>query len=133
MTSRNRDFGRKYVSGAEKERKRKTRDEYIKTQKNAMHKFLKIENTTLENERTEEMPDSSTSLQRSYEIIENINENQSLEHNLSIGTVSLLKKLVLFALNLRTMIIYLLIYLLLIFFSFIHILLLILFLEHNKY
>lgn len=31
MTSRGRDFNKKYVSGAEKERKRKTRDEYIKT------------------------------------------------------------------------------------------------------
>jgi len=122
MTSRNRDFGRKYVSGAEKERKRKARDEYIKTQKDAMHKFLKIENTTLENECIEEMPSSSTSSQHSYEIIKNINKNQSLEHNLSIGTVSLLKKLMLFALNLRTMIIYLLTYLLFILIFFIYIL-----------
>ncbi|KMQ87273.1 52 kda repressor of the inhibitor of the protein kinase-like protein, partial [Lasius niger] len=93
MTSRDRDFGRKYVSGTEKESKRKARDEYIKTQKDAMQKFLKIE-STLENERTEEMP--GTSLQHSCAIVESTNENQdfqdyislehNLEHNLSTGT-----------------------------------------------
>lgn len=75
-------------------------------------KFLKIENT-LENERAEEM--SSTSLQHLCEIVESTSENQdfqdyiSLEHNnlepnLSIRTLSALKKLVLFTLDLRTMI-----------------------------
>lgn len=66
MTNKGRDFGRKYVSDAEKEKKRKAKDKYIKTQKDAMHKFLKIENT-LENERTEEMP--GTSPQHSCEIV----------------------------------------------------------------
>lgn len=95
MTSRNRDFGRKYVSGAEKERKRKARDEFIKTQEGSMNKFLKIESINkVENNQTEETPDVSQ--QDSCKIYVKTNESQDfksyvdLTHS-STKTVSTLK------------------------------------------
>lgn len=59
---RERDIGRKYVSGAEKERKRKAQEEFINSQKGSMHKFLKRDNiNTEENKPTQET--SGTHLQ----------------------------------------------------------------------
>ncbi|KAK4880273.1 hypothetical protein RN001_008419 [Aquatica leii] len=55
MTSRDRDCGRKYMGGAEKVRKRKAHEEFIKTQKGALHKFLKIEGS-----EKESAPDTSS-------------------------------------------------------------------------
>ncbi|GLV34527.1 hypothetical protein CBL_07171 [Carabus blaptoides fortunei] len=43
MTSRDRDQGRKYVGGAEKERKRKSKEEFISSLKGSMTKYLKKE------------------------------------------------------------------------------------------
>lgn len=43
MTSRDRDQGRKYVGGAEKERKRKSKEEFISGLKGSMTKYLKKE------------------------------------------------------------------------------------------
>lgn len=40
MTSRDRDRGRKYLSGAEKIKRKKQRDDYIKQQTNSILKYL---------------------------------------------------------------------------------------------
>jgi len=45
MASRDRDRFRKYLSGSEKAKRKLKKDEYLENQRNAMNKFLKIENT----------------------------------------------------------------------------------------
>lgn len=58
MTSRDRDRGRKYLSGNEKLKRKLKKEEYLETQRNSMCKFLKRENT--DNIQSEQLHEEKT-------------------------------------------------------------------------
>ncbi|XP_018367031.1 PREDICTED: zinc finger MYM-type protein 1-like [Trachymyrmex cornetzi] len=77
---RERDIGRKYVSGAEKERKRKAQEEFINSQKGSMHKFLKRDNiNTEENKPTQETSDTHLQNDELLKYTDNNNDTRKEE------------------------------------------------------
>lgn len=80
MASRDRDRFRKYLSGSEKAKRKLKKDEYLENQRNAMNKFLKIENTgILNSENSENKSCSQEVLERNITNFENIEDGTMTE------------------------------------------------------